>query len=176
MQLFSKPHRIHARITKREPVLKPRLDIPSKDRRMHAAVTNTMPSHSLEDMASLKITRAITAVATISKLFSSEAFAADVILSPNKRHMGAAISRTIMAITKESSFTVSLDSFSGLFVMFLHKSIASIPSPAPTYKNPAINVEGIYSRSILDIGALSAYSPAASIAKKIPCLISDFIL
>ena len=75
VQLFSIPHRMQASRTKRDPKLNCRLEMSSKDKRAQDAVTNRIPSHSLAEIASLKIISAMIAVATISKLFSREAFA-----------------------------------------------------------------------------------------------------
>lgn len=69
MQLFSIPQQMQANSTNREPVLKARLETSLKDKRAQEAVTKRIPSHSLGDMDSLKNTRAISAVATISKFF-----------------------------------------------------------------------------------------------------------
>ena len=70
----------------------------SNDNNVQDAVTNRIPSQSLGEIVSLKSTKAMIAVATISKLLSREAFAAVVMVSPKSRQMGAAISRTIIAI------------------------------------------------------------------------------
>ena len=70
----------------------------SKDKRVQDAVTNRIPSHSLAEIASLKISSAMTAVATISKLLRRDALAAVVMVRPNSRLIGAAISSTIIAI------------------------------------------------------------------------------
>ena len=98
VQLFSMPQHTVARRMKSDPVLNWKLDVSSKDRSIQDAVTKMMPSHSLVDIFSLNIARAITAVATISKLLRRDAFAAEVILSPKRRKIGAAISSVIMAI------------------------------------------------------------------------------
>ena len=56
------------------------------------AVTNPMAPHNLREIFSPKSSSAISAVATISKLLSSEALAAVVLVRPIIRKMGAAIS------------------------------------------------------------------------------------
>ena len=55
-----------------------------------------MARQSLAEMASLKMSKAINEVATISKLFSSEAFAEVVCARPNISKIGAIISKTII--------------------------------------------------------------------------------
>ncbi len=62
-----------------------------------SAATNRIPAQSLGEITSLKITKAITAVATISKLFRREAFAVVVFVRPKSRQMGAAISSSTIA-------------------------------------------------------------------------------
>ena len=62
-----------------------------------ASVTSEIAAQSRFEIFSLKIKSAIRDVATISKLFSSEAFDAVVALSPIIRQIGAAISRTTIA-------------------------------------------------------------------------------
>ena len=69
----------------------------SKERSAQESVTKTIPAQSRGEMLSLNTASAMTAVATISKLFKSDALAAVVLLSPSIRQMGAAISRAIMA-------------------------------------------------------------------------------
>ena len=104
----------------------------SNDRSAQDAVTNRIPSHNLGEIASLKTMSAITAVATISKLFRSDTFAAFVMVSPKRRHIGAAISRTTMAAVYGTSLRVRLVSLSVLPEVFLISEIAAIPRPAPT--------------------------------------------
>ena len=60
------------------------------------SVTSKMARQSLAEMASLKMSKAINEVATISKLFSSEAFAEVVCARPNISKIGAIISKTII--------------------------------------------------------------------------------
>ena len=99
---------------------------------------------------------AINAVATISKLLRRDAFAAVVNFSPNKRHIGAAISSKIIASVNGNSFKVSLFSEFLSPLAFRTRAITPIPNPAPKYKNPAISVGGIYPKRILESGELSA--------------------
>ena len=73
VQWFSKPQQTVASRTKREPVEKRRLSVPSKESRMLESVMRPMAAQSLRDTASLKITRTTTVVATISKLPKREA-------------------------------------------------------------------------------------------------------
>ena len=60
-------------------------------------VTSPMASHSRREIFSPNSSRAMRAVATISKLFSRAALAAVVDLRPTSRQMGAAMSSRIMA-------------------------------------------------------------------------------
>ncbi len=60
------------------------------------SVTSAIPSQSLREIFSLNTSIAMSDVATISKLFKSDAFAADVLLMPIISAMGAAISSTTM--------------------------------------------------------------------------------
>ena len=72
-----------------------------------------------------------------------DAFAAVVLSSPMSRKMGAAISNTIIARVCGSSALVMLSSVACIFFCLRIRAITPIPSPAPTYKNPAIRVDGI---------------------------------
>ena len=94
VQLFSSPQQIHADKTNSEPTEKERLDASSTVSRIQAIVTRIIATQSLRVICSWNSIRAIMAVATISKLFSNDAFAAAVVLSPSIRNIGAAISRT----------------------------------------------------------------------------------
>ena len=93
VQLFSQPQQQAAPRTNREPVLNWKLLRPSKPRMILASVTSAMAMVSLRERTSLK---AISEVATISKLFSSDALAALVRSRPSISRMGAAMSSTIM--------------------------------------------------------------------------------
>ncbi len=143
----------------------------SNERIAHERVTQRIPSQRRLLIASLNITRAIRAVATISKLLSREAFAALVALSPNIRSIGAAMSRSIIATVYGSSAFVRCDSVFSFFDSFRVNAMTSIPIPAPMYKNPAMRVGGICSRRSFDIGEFNAYNAAASIARDIPFLL-----
>ena len=99
MQLFSNPQHTAASSTNAEPHENCRLDISSKDKIILDMVMSAIPAQSLTDTASLNITSAMTAVAAISKLLRSEAFAAVVAPSPYIRHIGAAISSKIIPST-----------------------------------------------------------------------------
>lgn len=98
VQLFSRPQQQAASSTNRLHLEKYRLLISSKERMRQEIVTAMIPSHNLGEIRSLKANRAINAVAAISKLLSNDAFAAVVMDKPSNRQIGAAISRTIMAI------------------------------------------------------------------------------
>ena len=78
---------------------------------------------------SLKISIAISDVATISKLFRSDTLAAAVPESPIIRKIGAAISRTIMPSVKGRSFFARCFSF--MPDCFRISPKAAIPAPAP---------------------------------------------
>lgn len=62
-------------------------------------VMSTIAIHMRLPTVSLKMIRATSEVATISKLFNNEAFAGVVMESPAINAMGAAISRMIIATT-----------------------------------------------------------------------------
>ena len=82
--------------------------------------TRIIAENSLFDTVSLKITKAITEVATISKLFRSDTLAELVCIIPNIKNMGAAISRSTIATVYGSSFPVR-----GSFMAFFPKSFAA---------------------------------------------------
>ena len=75
VQLFSNPQHTVATSTNREPNEKLKLSVPSKESRMLESVIKAIAAHNLLETASLKMNSAITVVATISKLPSSDAFA-----------------------------------------------------------------------------------------------------
>ena len=81
---------------------------------------------------SLNTIRAIIAVATISKLLSNDAFAAVVEFRPNSKQIGAAISKTIIAMVYGNSDFVNFNSFASYFFIFRIRAINIIPIPAPT--------------------------------------------
>ena len=93
-------------------------------------------------------------VATISKLFKSDALAEFVIVKPNIKKIGAAISKTINSQSIGNSALVNfcVSSFSLCII-----DSKDIPMPAPKYKNPAINVGGILFKRSLDSGMFIAY-------------------
>ena len=94
VQLFSKPQQTAAPRTSRDPQLNWNAPSPSKEIRMLASVTSTIASHSRLDSTSRNTSRAISEVATISKLFSKDALAEPVCRRPNIKRIGAAISST----------------------------------------------------------------------------------
>ena len=91
------------KLTNNEPYEKRRLDISSKDSIPQDNVTKNIPNHNLVLIFSLNTIRAIIAVATISKLLSNDAFAAVVEFRPNSKQIGAAISKTIIAMVYGNS-------------------------------------------------------------------------
>lgn len=75
VQLFSTSQQRHADKINNEPYEKRKLSKSSNDSSKQDNVTNAIPAQSLELIFSLNIIRAIIAVATISKLFKSDALA-----------------------------------------------------------------------------------------------------
>ena len=106
VQLFSNPQQMHAPSTKSEPSLNAKAPTPSKLRIVLAIVTMAMAIQSLEEIISLKITRAIMEVATISKLFNKDTLAELVLAMPNISKMGAIMSNTTIAMVYGNSFFV----------------------------------------------------------------------
>ena len=98
VQLFSNPQHMHAKIASKEYIENINEDMSVSDRRILANVIRIMPVQSLPDIFSLKITRAIIDVATISKLFRRDMVSADELLIEIISSMGAIISKTIIAI------------------------------------------------------------------------------
>ena len=98
VQLFSNPQHTQASRTNIEPVENEKLLISVAERIILATVTSIIPTHSRFGIISLTTHRAITLVATISKLLRSDAFAAVVIVSPIIKKMGAAISSTTISM------------------------------------------------------------------------------
>ena len=82
--------------TSREPVLNRKLPFPSKLSAMLATVTRAIARVSRRDSTSRNAKKAIMEVATISKLFRSDALAELVRSKPSISRMGAAMSSTIM--------------------------------------------------------------------------------
>ena len=90
-----------------------------------------MPAHSLREMASPKQTRAMSEVATISKLFNSEALAAVVRERPTISAMGAAMSSATIPTVKGSSLRVSRCSHPARPLRLRSHCSAAMPKPAP---------------------------------------------
>lgn len=78
----------------------------SIDNILHDDVMNNILTHNLVEIFSLNITRAIIAVATTSKLLSSEAVVAVVVFRPNNKQIGATISKAIIAMVYGNSVLV----------------------------------------------------------------------
>ena len=100
VQLFSKPQQTVAPSTKSEPFENrnaSEADVPSNESRMLAAVTKAMAAQSRLLTFSRKNSRAMRAVATISKLLSNAVLAAELMRKPYIIRMGAAMSRTTIA-------------------------------------------------------------------------------
>ena len=122
-------------------------------------------------MTSLKMTRAITDVATISKLFNRDAFADVVFASPIINRIGAAISRMIIPMIYGKSLLVKC-CLNGRFISLLRtRPSRNIPIPAPRYSRAAIIVGGTSCKSSFDAGTLAAYKTAAKMAQNIEGLI-----
>ena len=81
----------------------------------HETVINNIPNHNRGLIFSLNIISAIIAVATISKLLSSDALAAVVAFNPNIKQIGAAMSKSIIATVYGNSDFVSFNSFVSVF-------------------------------------------------------------
>ena len=94
-----------------------------------------MASHITPETFSPNSSSATSAVATISKLFSSDTLAELARESPSIRQIGARISSAIIASTYGSSLRVS----GGSPRPQPHRRIADMPTPAPKYSSPAIN-------------------------------------
>ena len=156
VQLFSMPQHRQASRINTEPSENLRLDRSSNESSAQEDATNPMPSHKRGLICSRKITSAISAVATISKLLSRDAFAAVVRERPNRRKIGARISSTIMASVYGRSARRIRSSVRGSRRNFLNSATPPIPSPAPIYRTPAISVDGISASSSLENGALIA--------------------
>ena len=107
-------------------------------------------------MRSLKIMRAMTVVATISKLLRRDVVAADVIDSPVIRSIGASMSSTIIAKVYGRSERSSGISSVLRPAIFLIRMNMNSPIPAPRYRNAAIIVGDISSNSIFENGELIA--------------------
>ena len=74
-----------------------RLDMSSNESIALDSVISPIAPQSRDATRSPKISRAIIVVATISKLFKSEAFAAEALFSPSIRSIGAAMSSTTIS-------------------------------------------------------------------------------
>ena len=97
--MFSKPQQTVARITSSEPSENRSASAPSNDRMMLDRVINAIAAHSRFVTTSLNTKKAITVVATISKLPINDAFEEEPQLIPSIKRIGAAMSRTTMPIT-----------------------------------------------------------------------------
>ena len=93
IQLFSSPQQQVANITKREPIKNWKLPLDSNDNTILDNITNPIAVQSFPDTFSLKMNKAISVVATISKLPRSDTLDAVPTLIPNIKNIGAAISR-----------------------------------------------------------------------------------
>lgn len=100
VQLFSNPQHVQAASIRIEPSLNVKApDLLSRLSMTLAVVTRIIEVQSFFEMNSLKIIRAIRLVATISKLFKSDALEDVVLETPSIKRIGAAISRITIAKT-----------------------------------------------------------------------------
>ena len=99
VQLFSRPQQQHASSTKSDPADRERCAASSMDSIALDRTISPMATQRRRLMRSRKISSAMSDVATISKLFSSDAFSGLVRLTPSISRIGAAMSSTIMPIT-----------------------------------------------------------------------------
>lgn len=121
---------------------------------MPETVISPMAAHSFGEIFSPKSTKAISAVAAISKLPSSDAPDAEPSLMPNIMQIGAAISSRIIPIVYGRSFFVNRSSSRS----FLHRKSVRIPTPtpAPRQRSDAMKVGGTDLRRSLETGVFSA--------------------
>ena len=73
-------------------------EISSKDRQKLYRVIKDIASHILFETASLRTSRAISEVQTISKLFKSDALEEALLVNPSINKIGAIISRIIISL------------------------------------------------------------------------------
>jgi hypothetical protein len=99
VQLFSNPQQTQASMTKIEPAENFNVEKSSTDKMTLAMVINIIAVHVLFPTDSLKIINATREVATISKLFKSEAVADVDFDNPIIKNIGAKTSKTIIATT-----------------------------------------------------------------------------
>lgn len=140
-------------------------EISSADNSIPARVINPIPHHRRDVIFSLKNNRAITDVATISKLLRRDIDSACACFIATIRSIGAAISRTTIAERYGRFLCEIIDLV--LPCLLEIKYTAVIPIPAPRYRNPANIVGGSFSSRIFENGVLSAYSKAASMAYRV---------
>ena len=176
VQLFSTPRHRQAPMTHSEPRLKTRTSPASVPRIMLAATTRKTAHHSRPDIFSRKTATAIPAVATISKLFSSDTLAAVVLATPNSNRIGAAMSSTTIATVYGRSRFPSEGALPPLPQSLRTSIIPPMPVPAPRYKNPASMAGEIPCIRILDSGTWTAYRVAARIAKSTAVLFFSILL
>lgn len=132
MQLFSTPQHTQARRTSSEPDEKLSAPSPSRLSSAHDAVTTAMPAQVRDCTGSWKATNATSAVATISKLLSSDTFSGAALARPAMSRMGAATSRRTMARTKGASERRRRSSPEGACPAAARAATsAAIPAPAP---------------------------------------------
>lgn len=96
VQLFSMPQHRHAQSTSIEPAESDSPASGSTASSAHEAVIAAMPAQSLGDILSPKSARAKSAVATISKLLSSDTLSGAVVARPAINSSGAHTSRATM--------------------------------------------------------------------------------
>ncbi len=107
VQLFSSPQQAQAASTSSAPGENENRAVPSSERTRLASVISAIAIQSRPETFSEKRIIAKIAVATISKLPSSEAVSAAVVFKPSMSKIGARISSAIIAIVYGSSCLVS---------------------------------------------------------------------
>ena len=127
VQLFSRPQQVHASITNIDPIEKEKALTSSNESNALEMTIRTIAAQSIFLILSLKTINAMSEVATISKLFRRDAFAAVALLSPVIMSIGAAISRITIRMVYGRSFFVR--GFSSLFLWKI--CMINIPIPAP---------------------------------------------
>lgn len=132
VQLFSRPQHKQAIKAKRLPNEKEIPSLKSKESKMLDKVTNIIPIQRFLPILSLKISKAIKLVATISKLLINEIELLGELEMDNNSIIGAIISKTIIQITYFNSFLVIFScSIFFLSTVFLKRLTKLITIPAP---------------------------------------------
>ena len=154
MQLFSSPQHVAAPSTSNDPVENDKLLPPSNDNIRLDKITSKSAMHILFEIFSLNIINANIDVATISKLFRSDAFEAVVLDIQFIRRIGYDISSKIMPMVYGRSDLHNLAD-PGSFLPLSRNNIP-IPIPAPRYSIDAVIVGPTLFSMIFETGVLIA--------------------